>query len=433
AVVENQRLPGLSIAVARHGAILYARGFGYSDLARKTPADAHTIYNIASCSKQFTAAAIMLLVQDGAVRLDDRLSRYFPWYRHARSITVRELLNHTSGIPDYTELDDVPHHASARAFFDLVAAAPLEFTPGTRFRYSNTNYVALGMIVESASGESYSTFLRRRIFVPLDMTESATRVIPQSLPDGAVGYTLDGTKVVPMPQTPDDLGYGDGTVNASVIDLVKWDAALDDGRVVNPASWRAMTSAALPEWPGSDVGYGFGLDIGELYGVRQVSHYGLNPGYATYNATYPGEGLEIVAISNGDQFSQTWLEQRIFALLHGDTPAMRAEALQPAAGENPAMTARASEWLSRMQAGRIDASQLAAPLATDLTSARAQELLVEAGASGPLRRLQFIWEAYRASQTDYEYFAYYDHAIVDFTMTVDAHGKISALSPARGD
>ena len=219
--MAHQHLPGLSLAIARHGHVLYARGYGYRDLSKRAHADATTVYNIASNSKQFTATAIMLLQEEGKLRLDDRLSRYLPEFRYGAQITLRELLTHTSGVPDYVDLNDLPHRATAKQFVDLVRDAPLDFPPGARFEYSNTNYVILGMLVEQVGGTSYSSFLSHRIFDPLKMTNASTRVIPASQPDGALGYTYDNG-IVLAPQTPDDLGYGDGTVNASVLDLVKW-------------------------------------------------------------------------------------------------------------------------------------------------------------------------------------------------------------------
>jgi D-alanyl-D-alanine carboxypeptidase len=432
AAIAHQHLAGLSIAIARRGVVLYAAGYGYRDLARRLPADAETIYNVASNSKQFTAAAIMLLAQDHKLSIDDRLSRFFPWYRFGDRITIRELLNHASGIPDYTELPDVPHVATALRFFQLVAGKPLEFPPGTRYRYCNTNYVILGIIVEKVSGTTLARFMRRHFFAPLEMTRSSARLVPLQQPDGAVGYTLDGNRIVQMPQTPDDLGYGDGTVDASVTDLVKWDEALDSGRVVDAGSWRLMTSPPRPEWPGADLGYGFGLDIGSLYGYRQISHYGLNPGFATFNATYPGLGLEIVTISNSDQFIETLLEQRILALLAPVAPtAAQRYASEP--GENAKVTALAMRWLYRLQHGIIDPKPLTASLAKNLTPAAAIAMTRATHATGEPAHVQFVGEDDRFTSVDFEYLLYFKNAVVDYAVTFDPTGKIEDIALARAD
>jgi D-alanyl-D-alanine carboxypeptidase len=430
--MAHQHLPGLSLAIARGGTRIYERGYGYRDLARRIPADVGTVYNIASCTKQFTASAIMLLQQEGKLKLDDRLSRYLPEFRYGRGITLRELLTHTSGLPDYADLNDLPHRATARQFVDLVRDAPLDFPPGTQFEYSNTNFVILGMIVEQVSGMSYSNFLSRRIFGPLGMNATTTRVVPESQSDGAIGYTYDG-KVVPAPQTPDDLGYGDGTVNTSVDDLVTWDAALDGGDVVSAASWRAMTSLPLHSDYGPRGGYGFGLDLSTLYGHREVWHEGFNIGFASVNATFPDDKLEIVALSNGDPFYEDIFVKRVFALLFPPTPAQLAADSRSAPDENAAISAATKRLIAEMQAGRVDTQSVTAGLAAQLTHARAPQLCADAGAIGPEKLLIFRDWQYESRVKDYSYEAHFANAIVAVDVTFAADGKIASIDLARED
>ncbi|HKW45201.1 MAG TPA: serine hydrolase domain-containing protein [Candidatus Eremiobacteraceae bacterium] len=428
----HQHLPGLSLAIARRGTVLYARGYGYRDLAHRIPADAKTVYNIASNTKQFTATAIMLLQQDGKLRLHDRLSRYLPEFRHGAQIGLVQLLTHTSGIPDYADLPNLPHRATAKEFVDLVRNAPLDFPPGSTFEYSNTNFVILGMIVEQVSGMSYQTFVARRIFNPIGMTSASTRVTPQSQPDGAIGYTFDG-KVVAAPQTPDDLGYGDGTVNASVLDLVKWDRALEGGAVVDAASWQAMTHAPLTTGYGPRGGYGYGLDLSTLYGHREISHEGFNVGFASVNATFPDDGLEIVALSNGDPFDEDLFVKRVFALLAPPSPAQLAADMKSAPGEDPVITTAAKRLVASMQTGRVDASTVTAGLAKDLTPARARQLCSNTGALGsPARFIYHNWQ-YRDRVKIYSYEAYFPNAIVAIDVTMGPHEKIASIDLARED
>jgi D-alanyl-D-alanine carboxypeptidase len=421
AAMLHQHLPGLSLAVAHNGRILYARGYGLRDIAAHEPADAHTIYNIASNTKQFTAAAIMLLQQDGKLSVDDRLSRYIPSYPQAGRITLRELLNHTSGIPDYTDLSDVPHHATAMQFFDLVAKLPLHFTPGTRYEYSNTNFMVLGIIVEQVSKMSYGEFLAHRIFQPIGMTETSTRVVPQSRPNGAVGYSYVHPNVKPIPQTIDDLGYGDGTINSSVIDLVKWDTALDAGRVVDASSFREMTTPPRAQGEGaSDGAYGFGLSIGSFMGQRQVQHYGLNPGYGSINSTYPDDGFDIVMISNGDAFDETWLERQIFALFFPSRAGDRTGYDPTAPGEDSGLTTRAMAALRRLQTGAIGGGA-------------SRQMSADAGAAGSPRRIVFEGMDYRSGGSTYVYTLYFASAVVEYDFSIDPRGKITSLVLARED
>jgi D-alanyl-D-alanine carboxypeptidase len=432
ATMFHQHLPGLSLAIARGGAVLYARGYGYRDLAHHIPSESSTVYNLASNSKQFTASAVMLLVQEGKVRLDDTVSRYLPEFRYGARITIRNLLNHTSGIPDYAALDNLPHRATAKQFVDLVRDAPLDFAPGTTFEYSNTNYVMLGMIVEQVSGISYSEFLSQRVFVPLHMTGASTRVIPDSQPDGALGYTYD-RKIVLAPQTPDDLGYGDGTVNASVLDLVKWDAALDGGRVVNAASWRAMTHAPLHAGYGPRGGYGFGLDLSTLYGHREVSHEGFNVGFASVNATFPDDDIEIVALSNGDPFDEDLLVKRLFAMLISPTAAQLAADMLPAPGEDLSVTAATKRLLAAMEAGDVDPRTIAPALVLQLTPALARQICAVTAVPASPGRFVYRGSQYRHDVKVYSYEAFYAKSIVAIDVSMSSAGKIASIDIARED
>jgi CubicO group peptidase (beta-lactamase class C family) len=432
ATMAHQHLPGLSLAIARGGDLLYARGYGYRDLTRRLPADATTVYNLASNTKQFTAAAIMLLQQQGKLKITDRVTEYFPEFTLGAGITLEELLTHTSGIPDYVDLNDLPHRATAKRFVDLVSDAPLDFPPGSRFEYSNTNYVMLGMIVEQVGASSYSSFLSRQIFDPLKMTNASTRVIPASQPDGALGYTYD-SKVVLAPQTPDDLGYGDGTVNASVLDLVKWDAALDGGGVVDAASWQAMVHSPLRTGYGPRGGYGFGLDLSTLYGHREVSHEGYNVGFASVNATFPDDGIEIVALSNGDPFDEDLFVKRVFAMLVPPTAQQLAADLRSAPGEVAAITKATKRMLAEMCAGHIDPHAVTRDVATHLGPAQARLMCADGGVAASPERFVFRGWQYRHGVKVYSYEAFYAKSVAAIDVSFASPGKIGSIDIARED
>jgi CubicO group peptidase (beta-lactamase class C family) len=431
--MAHQHVPAVSLAIARNGRILYARGYGYRNLTSRQVADANTVYNVGSVTKEFTAAGIMLLQQEGKLSISDSLAKYFPRYPYAQQLTLRNLLNHTSGIPDYVYGPNLPHHATAMQFFKIVWKQPLHFRPGTRFEYSSTNYLLLGMIIEMESGQSYGNFIATRFFEPLGLNASSTRVEPRELSNGAVGYTFDGGRILYKTATPDDIGYGDATINSSALDLVKWDAALDGGRVVDAESWQAMTTPPVAPFEPTYGGYGFGLFIGRFYGHRMIYHPGANPGFITYNATLPSDGLEIAILANSDNFQPFLLFQRIFEIVEGPTPEQIADQARPAPNENSKVRALAQQWLVRLQTGNIDRMQLTAQAAKELTPASARALAAKAHATG--KPLAFVYRGigYYSPKTIYTYKLTFRGATVLYYVILSDNGKIITLDMERED
>ena len=313
--MAQQHLAGLSLAIAQGGVILYARGYGYRDVGRRLPVEANTIYNIASMSKQFTAACVLLLQQDGKLSLDDPLSKYLPQLRHTQGVTLARMLNHTSGMPDYLDLID-NNHLSYPKIMAALENAPLKFAPGTRFEYSNTNYALMGPVVRQASGMPFDEFVTRRIIEPLHLGSTSVGTTPIDLPNGAAGYTVVKGKTVPaVPQDAAQLDFPDGGVNSTVVDLVAWDTALDSGQVLGAGfTRRMMTPGPYERYPG--VRYGFGLDIASLDGHREIYHQGEWTGYAGENATFPDNRFDVILLSNTDGFDEEPLVRQIYKALN---------------------------------------------------------------------------------------------------------------------
>ncbi|HEY1654537.1 MAG TPA: serine hydrolase domain-containing protein [Candidatus Tumulicola sp.] len=430
--MSHQHVPAVSVAIAKNGSILYARGYGYRDLTNRRPANADTIYNIGSVTKQFTAAAILLLQQEGKLSVNDSLGKYFPAYPYAKKLTLRNLLNQTSGIPDYVYLPNLPHHATAMGFFKMVWV-PLHFSPGTRFEYSSTNYLVLGMIVEMVSGDSYGGFLAKHLFEPLGMNDSSTRVEPRELSNGAIGYTFDGRRIAYKTATPDDIGYGDATVNSSAPDLIRWDVALESGGVVDAASWKAMISPPVARYEPPYGGYGFGLFVGRLYDRQMIYHPGANPGFITYNATFPGDGLEIAILGNSDNFQTQPLFKRIFELVEPLTAAQIRDEERPAPNENVKVRALAKRWLARLQTGDIDRSQLSTEGAKVLTPAYARALVSNARAIGTPQSFVYRGVSYTNRKLFYAYILRFSHATVFYYVVLTKGGRIRDLDLQRED
>lgn len=243
AQVSGKVVPGAAIAIAKDGRLIFSRAYGVRNLQSKAPMLLTTPQPIGSITKQFTAALILLLQQEGKLSIDDRLSKYFPAYKYGKQITLRQMLNMTSGISDndpaiYTDMLTKPVGPST--IMANLNKLPLSYRPGSRMAYTNTNYNFLGRIVEKVSGKPYLTFVRERIFAPLGMKSSGALDQP---PAGmATGYAHDkpGQPFERRPEMGIDFSFGTGHLVSTTLDLLKWDAGLLGGRVLNAASLRTM-------------------------------------------------------------------------------------------------------------------------------------------------------------------------------------------------
>ena len=300
AEVARQRVPGMSVAILRGDSVLLARGYGYANLEHRVPATDSTVYQSGSVGKQFTAALVMTLVREGRLGLDDPICRWFPEGPPAwQPITVRHLLTHTSGIPDYTE-GQVDYRRDYTEE-ELVAAAvrlPLEFSPGETWRYSNTGYALLGFLVGRATGQFYGDLLRDRIFEPLGMRTA--RVISESaiVPNRAAGYELVEGQVRNQGWVSPTLNTtADGSLYLTVHDLAKWAVALDRRGVLDSAALAASWTPVRLKGGGT-YHYGFGWMLDQQRGRPRIGHTGAWQGFKTSIQRYPESGLTVIALAN---------------------------------------------------------------------------------------------------------------------------------------
>ena len=289
-------VPGLSLAVIRDGQIVKAEGYGVANAATRTPVRPETIFKIGSVSKQFIATGIMLLVQDGRLSVDDPIGRVLDgtppsWSR----ITLRHLLAHTSGLVREAPTFD-PFKTQSDA--DLLRSAydvPLRFEPGTKWEYCNTGYFALAEVIRRASGQPWSEFLEARIFKPLGMGD--TRVThPDPRPSRSLGYTGEDNSRVADDWTA---VRPSGAFVSTVLDLARWDKALDDRSILTDASVRQMwTPVQLSD--GTTYPYGFGWELAPFRGLRRVQHGGSMPGFRSNYFKLPDERLTIILLTNAE-------------------------------------------------------------------------------------------------------------------------------------
>jgi D-alanyl-D-alanine carboxypeptidase len=323
--------PSVSIAIVKDGKIAYAHAYGDARLSPAVAATPAMRYKIASNSKQIAAAAILLLAEEHKLSLDDRVARFFPKLTRARDISLRQLLNHTSGYQDYYAVDylapSMLQPTTPQGILDVYAAKPLDFEPGTRWQYSNTNYVLLGRIVEKVSGLPLMTFLQKRIFSKLGMDsaiDSDGAGLGPADPRGYTHYALGPVREVAAEGKGWMWAAGELAMTAS--DLAKWDISLLDGTILKPASLKAMGTAASLD-NGISTGYALGLSVSALEnGHRRWRHTGGASGFLSINTTYPDDRMAITVLSNGEGNAQRDIAIAIEKLLLAQDKDAGAEA-----------------------------------------------------------------------------------------------------------
>jgi D-alanyl-D-alanine carboxypeptidase len=326
AVLKSTGVPGASVAVIRDDKVVLQKAYGQGRLEPPTAANPAMRFAVGSISKQFTAAAVMLLVEQGKLRLDDPVSRFFPALTRSGEVRVRDLLNHTSGYRDYWPQDYVPatmlQPMTVERLMHDWAMQPLDFTPGSQYQYSNTGYVIAGAIVEQVSGQPLVEFLHQRIFEPLGMKSVVDVNLGRLGPDDAAGY-LRYTLGPPRPAPKEGAGwlFGAGELAMTAGDLARWDLALLDGRVLAADSFKEMSTARLLT-SGVSAQYGFGLSVYMQSGRRVLEHDGEVSGFVAENILYPDQRAGIVVLTNQDaSAAASQLADRISDLLFiSDSP-----------------------------------------------------------------------------------------------------------------
>ncbi len=313
--LTSDREPGAAVLIVKDARIVFERGYGITDLRTVQAIDARTNFRLASVTKQFTAVAVMLLVRDGKLRYEDSLADIFPDFpEYGRAITIRHLLNHTSGIPDYEDLMPPADSSVPVEQVQIKDAWVLEllkkqnsgkFVPGAKWAYSNSGYVILGLIVEKASGRPFADFLRDRIFAPLEMTGTvAYERGKNNVPNRAYGHSLKGGVWLETDQSPTSATLGDGGVYSSLSDLRKWDDALRRHTLLSePEMGPALTPVSVlegkPTEPdGAPAAYGFGWFLNPWKGHARMWHYGETIGFRTAIQRFPDDGLTVIVLCN---------------------------------------------------------------------------------------------------------------------------------------
>jgi len=426
--MKGQGVPGVSIAIARDGALLYAKGYGYRDTAAQIPVDPATYFEIGSITKQFTTAAIALLVGDGKLTFDQRVSTVLPDAPHAAEITIRQLMTHTSGLPDFLANPLVAPFlystsATPAELYGLEAGKPLNFQPGVKFEYSNTNYMILGAIIEKISGMSYAQFLRKRI---LDGTPFAG--ISYGVPAGKIvsqGYNSADDKTA-LPIWSSNVSFAAGALYATASDLTRWDDAFFTGRIVPLPMVAELTAAvSLPATPDNTYAAGWVADT--LDGHKEIWHNGGLPGFNTRNVYFPAERVAIVVLGNTITFGEAAVVKGIFRTMYPPSAAQLAAELQPAPGEDPAITARVRDAYAQTIAKKLDRSQYAPATSAALTDALVEQVGTELATLGTPTAFVYLSKISANRSTAYIYRVVAPGGNLRMTLSFNADGKIDGI------
>jgi CubicO group peptidase (beta-lactamase class C family) len=339
--------PGLAVLVVKEGKPVFERGYGIADLRTHRKIDAATDFRLASLSKEFTAMAVMLLVHDGKLRYDEALSEVFPGFpAYGKTITLRNLLNHTSGLVDYEDLlrpqpgipeDRLVQVKDAGVLELMKQQKGTKFKPGSHWEYSNSGYVVLGMVVQKVSGKPFAQFLHDRIFAPLHMDgtlayekpvrerdrddSSESRedndAQPELIPHRAFGHTRENGRWIRNDQSATSATLGDGGIYTSLNDLARWDAALRNHTLLSESEMQpALTPVQVPDnsvrGPDNEpAAYGFGWYLNPYKGRRRMWHYGETVGFRTNIERFPEDGLTIILLCNRDDLTPRTLSLHI--------------------------------------------------------------------------------------------------------------------------
>jgi CubicO group peptidase (beta-lactamase class C family) len=416
-VLADTGVPSASVAAVSDGKIVYVHAYGNARLPQ-TAATPAMRYSIGSISKQFTAAALLMLAQDGKLSIDDPVGKYVPGLTRGDAITIRQILSHTSGYPDYAPQDymipDWEKPVSAEALLDRWARKDLEFEPGTRWQYSNTNFVIAGMIVEKVAGVQLVDFLGERVFKPLGMT-SVTNTDRQKLGDqDAQGYFRRALGPLhPAPHEGPGWMYAAGELAMTAEDLAKWDVAVIQKAILGPESYRQLESeVALAN--GAGTRYGLGITVQLTQGHRELRHGGEVSGFVAANIVWPDDKLAVAVLTNQDasDAAASIAEKVRDALFRATSPAS-IESDQ-----------RVKQTLADLADKKLDRSRLTANLSAYFTDEAVAEYADTLHPLGALDSVVQVSSARRGGMIYRHYKAKYGDKAMDLSVYETTDGKL---------
>ena len=363
AEMQKRKIPGVSLAVVKDGKPMIVKGYGLANVEHNVPVKPETIFQSGSVGKQFTAMAVMILVEEGKIALDEKISKYLgdvpaSW----KNITIRHLLTHTSGTTDYPANFDFRRDYTEAEFLKFAKEVPVAFAPGEKWQYSNLGYVTLGIIIGKVSGKFYGDFLQERVFKPLGMTTA--RIISEAdiIPNRSAGYRIVKGELKNQEWVSPSLNTtADGALYLTALDMMKWDAALESGKLISKAGYDAMWRPVKLN-DGKDYWYGFGWTVKSVNGSRVIEHSGAWQGFKSYIGRYPDEKLTVIVFANLENMDPTKFG-------HGIAEIVEPKLIpKPIVDPDPKVTAEFKTLFEKVIAGTVDKSTFSPELQKALFS-----------------------------------------------------------------
>jgi len=425
AEMQRQRIPGASLAVVKDGQIILAKGYGLANVEHQVAVKPETIFQSGSMGKQFTATAVMMLVEDGKLNLSDPITKYFTDAPDAwKNITVRHLLTHTAGTTDYPRDFDFRRDYTEDELLKRAEAIPMAFQPGDKWSYSNLGYVLLGVLIHKVSGQFYGDFLQEHVFKPLGMTTA--RIISEAdiVPNRAAGYRLVKGELKNQDWVSPTLNTtADGGLYLTVYDMAKWDAALYTEKLLRRSSLEQMwTPVKLND--GKTSQYGFGWSLGEVRGHRIIEHGGAWQGFKSHIARYVDDKLTVIVFANLIQANPGRIAHGVAAIFNSELAPVPAKAIED---KEPQVTALAKEIIQKATAGTLDAGVFTAEAWTPISNNAAQvsEFLKNLG---PLGGIELLERTEQEGNRAYRYRLKYKDTNIVCVMALNKEGKIARLN-----
>lgn len=425
AEMTTQKIPGLSLVVVRDGKIDYVKGYGVANLEHNVPVKPETIFQSGSVGKQFTAFAIMLLVEDGKISLDDPLTKYFTNAPAAwEKITIKNLLTHTGGFADYPEGFDFRADYTEDTLYKIIRKLPLQFEVGKKSQYSNIGYVTLGLLISKVTGKFYGDFLKQRIFEPLGM--STARIITELdiVPNRAAGYWLDNEELKNQRWVSPSINTtADGSLYLTALDMAKWEAGLNAGKLLKKEHYDMMWSPVKLN-DGSTYPYGFGWAIDSLNGKKIVEHNGTWQGFESVIQRYPEKKLAVIVFSNLRGSSPNKISTRIMELYQPELARPKLKAIKD---EEPAVTTLVKDFVIKSMEQKLTLDMFTPELGPQIVG-MSQQTATFLKTKGSFIKLELLARTMKDNdQRQYHYRLYFSKEQMELFITLTKDNKIAAI------